>query len=504
MRCLYPSARHDRFIHSIGVYHLARVAINALKKNGFVTISDNNVDNEEKYNLPEAREIETIYFSFEMAALLHDVGHSPFSHTLEGYFKEIAKRDENGKLYSRDILEEFYEVAGKINSSVEEENFEEFKADCNASGAAPHEIASCILIFKCYKDILAKIAEERNEDTGKTSENGIKTLYLFLARCILGALYSNDTDINRFKNCIIKLLNSSIDVDKLDYITRDSAVSGFANTMVDTKRLLGSLVFAIYSDTDKRQKICLAFQKTAVGVIQNVVNSRNALHTWIYAHHKVAYEGYLIETAVKMIAEKAEKKETPQEFITKYFSTDSIEKCLISDDAIWNLFMDNRNIPEVEVVISRNKRKKAIWKSFAEFQAYFSASDNITPIGSFSTEQMEAFLKRDGNDNDLDDFKKYINDFSPEGEYKFNFDIVVNKTKLTHIEHNSIMIYINNKLYSFDTIFSDLYKKAEVPPFFYLYCSKEDKIKLSENNYKYKNKLIEYIKQYPQFRLTPC
>ena len=48
------------------------------------------------------------------------------------------------------------------------------------------------------------------------------------------------------------------------------------------------------------------------------------------------------------------------------------------------------------------------------------------------------------------------------------------------------MIYINNKLYSFDTIFSDLYKKTEIPVFFYLYCSKDDKNKLSENNYKYK------------------
>lgn len=112
---------------------------------------------------------------------------------------------------------------------------------------------------------------------------------------------------------------------------------------------------------------------------------------------------------------------------------------------------------------------------------------------------MVAFLHRKEG---TDDFEKYINEFTDDG-YKFQFDIVVNKTKLTHIEHNSIMIYINNKLYSFDTIFNDLYKKAEVPPFFYLYCSKEEKTKLSDNNYKYKNSLIEYIKQYEQFRLIP-
>ena len=44
MRCLYPSARHDRFIHSIGVYHLAKIAINALKNNEKVDLTKENLD----------------------------------------------------------------------------------------------------------------------------------------------------------------------------------------------------------------------------------------------------------------------------------------------------------------------------------------------------------------------------------------------------------------------------------------------------------------------------
>lgn len=497
MRCLYPSARHDRFIHSIGVYHLAKVAIRALKRNKQVVIDYNKTCVGSSYKFPTEQEQETILFSFEMAALLHDVCHSPFSHTLESYFKDIAKKDVDGNISTVDILDEFFQVAEEINSISGEEDFESFKANCRTANATPHEIASCILIFKCFRDKLEQIANERNEDSNRNESNGIKILMLFLARCILGAQYTNYTDLNGYKNCIIKLLNSSIDVDKLDYIARDSAVSGFANTMVDTKRLLGSLVFALYNDTDRKQKICLAFQKTAVGVIQNVVMSRNALYTWIYSHHKVSYESYLIKQAVKKISEQ---QKNPKEFITKYFSPESVEKNLVCDDVIWNLFLENRDIPEVNAVISRKDRKKAIWKSFAEFQAYFSSEGSIIPIGDFSTEQMVAYLNRNEG---INDFEKYINEFTTNDGQKFHFDIVINKTKLTHIEHNSIMIYINNKLYSFDTIFNDLYKKAEVPPFFYLYCSKEEKTKLSDDNYKYKNALIKYIKQYEQFRLIP-
>ena len=60
-----------------------------------------------------------------------------------------------------------------------------------------------------------------------------------ISRCILGALYSTEQIVSEqekrekdYKNCIIKLLNSSIDVDKLDYISRDSQVSGFDNIKI--------------------------------------------------------------------------------------------------------------------------------------------------------------------------------------------------------------------------------------------------------------------------------
>ena len=122
MRCLYPSARHDRFIHSIGVYHLAKVAIKALKRNKYVVINDEKNCAENGYKFPTEQEQETILFSFEMAALLHDVCHSPFSHTLENYFKKIAKKDADGKTYTVDILDEFFKVAEDINSSSSEED----------------------------------------------------------------------------------------------------------------------------------------------------------------------------------------------------------------------------------------------------------------------------------------------------------------------------------------------------------------------------------------------
>ncbi len=57
---VYPSAVHTRFEHSLGSYYLANLFVEILGK-----------DNEE----------------FKLAALLHDIGHLPFSHTLERFFE---------------------------------------------------------------------------------------------------------------------------------------------------------------------------------------------------------------------------------------------------------------------------------------------------------------------------------------------------------------------------------------------------------------------------------
>ncbi|HSJ15938.1 MAG TPA: HD domain-containing protein [Longimicrobiales bacterium] len=63
---VYPGATHTRFDHAVGVYHLARRALAALREHGALTA----VPEEDCALIP-------------FAALLHDIGHYPFSHALE-------------------------------------------------------------------------------------------------------------------------------------------------------------------------------------------------------------------------------------------------------------------------------------------------------------------------------------------------------------------------------------------------------------------------------------
>ena len=63
---VYPGATHTRFDHAVGVYHLARRALNVLGERGGLA----EVDDADRALIP-------------FAALLHDIGHYPFSHALE-------------------------------------------------------------------------------------------------------------------------------------------------------------------------------------------------------------------------------------------------------------------------------------------------------------------------------------------------------------------------------------------------------------------------------------
>ena len=116
-RSVFPSARHDRFIHSLGVFHLGMLIVDSIK----------NKCN----NLP--KNAEKIFNTYKMACLLHDVGHTPFSHTFEEFF-------------DRDCIETA--LKAELNNS-------DFSNDIdNGRKAAHHEALSAYISLIIFKDVL--------------------------------------------------------------------------------------------------------------------------------------------------------------------------------------------------------------------------------------------------------------------------------------------------------------------------------------------------------------
>jgi HD superfamily phosphohydrolase len=82
-RMLFPSARHDRFSHSLGVFHLAQLACESIKINN------------PSFNAEESDQLELVSKTFKIAALMHDCAHAPFSHTFEEFYDEGYKAKDH-------------------------------------------------------------------------------------------------------------------------------------------------------------------------------------------------------------------------------------------------------------------------------------------------------------------------------------------------------------------------------------------------------------------------
>ena len=181
---VYPGAHHSRFHHAIGAFHLMQMALANLKVKG-VPIS---LEEEE---------------SACLAILLHDIGHGPFSHTLEH------------QLWTQ----------------------------------TSHEKISLALMHRLNQQFEGKLS---------------------LAIQMFENKYSR-----RF---FYQLISSQLDVDRLDYLKRDSFYSGVVEGNIGVDRILAMI------DVRDEQ---LVVEEKGVMSIQNYLLTRNLMYWQVYLHKTV-------------------------------------------------------------------------------------------------------------------------------------------------------------------------------------------------------------------------
>lgn len=79
---IYPTALHTRFDHSLGALHMVDKMIRRIKENRHNNTTENNITSEEE-------------ILARLFALLHDITHIPFGHTLEDEFRIFDRHDED-------------------------------------------------------------------------------------------------------------------------------------------------------------------------------------------------------------------------------------------------------------------------------------------------------------------------------------------------------------------------------------------------------------------------
>ncbi|MCQ2603720.1 MAG: HD domain-containing protein [Spirochaetia bacterium] len=522
---VYPSATHNRFIHSIGVYYLGTLAIESLK----IEL--------EKLNCYKEEELKSYYQIFLLACLLHDVGHSPFSHSGEKYY--IKKRTEKG-------------IPCIWEKLLDELKDDEFNIDTRGEiQGAEHEIMSSLLAISHYQEILKKYDKS------------------FFVRCIIGLKYSK----NDIRNCFIELLNSNtIDVDKLDYLLRDSLYTGFATVSIDYKRLLSSVCII----TDRNNKPSLGFTKAALSTLESVILARDMEKKWIQNHPVIKYESFLIDHMISAVNKyysdlgieifslealtpdgiacttgkfKTNKlSDTDIEVIkkckqneplteTEKIAENNILKEIIDEECSIKLLSDTDIITIakncikddecVKEYFDRSIRKKALWKSEAEYLLYFkcgimsektlaqlqeklfSIENEFNTLQSpfinnnlleYFKKELEknnklVFLREDEKKKRADEINKkiqliqFLKEYSRDCNVDFNFAIISSgqfNTGFTEIEFKNIQIRFDDEhIEPLEKVVQLLDSEKKKNKFFYLYvnCADIKGNKIDLNNF---------------------
>ena len=189
---VYPGARHTRFQHSLGAFHLMSEAVLSLQQKG-IFIFDTEAE------------------AVQAAILMHDIGHGPFSHVLE-------------------------------NTLI-------------------HGIS--------HEDISLLMMEEINRHF-----NG----QLNLAISIFKGEYP--------KNFLHQLISSQLDMDRLDYLRRDSFYTGVTEGNIGSARIIKML--NVVNDS-------LVVDQKGIYSLENYLTTRRLMYWQVYLHRTcVAYEKVLV------------------------------------------------------------------------------------------------------------------------------------------------------------------------------------------------------------------
>ncbi len=178
---VFPGARHSRFEHALGCLHLMQKAIRVLRLKG-ITISDH----EEQ--------------ALQIGILLHDIGHGPYSHTLESALIKSASHEELGLKFLESLNKEF---DGELDLAIR--------------------------------------------------------------------LFSG----NYHRKFLNQLIASQLDIDRLDYLKRDSFYAGVAEGNINSERIIS--MFNVHDDE-------LVVDAKGIYSVENFLIARRLMYWQAYMH----------------------------------------------------------------------------------------------------------------------------------------------------------------------------------------------------------------------------
>ena len=234
----FPGAVHNRYIHSLGVSHLAGEAFDRIFQ-GF-----NFQKKESRWRLRQA---------VKLAALLHDVGHGPLSHTTE------------------EVMPDFQ----KLNLNLD------WSQPFNPQRKSNHEDYSLKFLL--------------DSPLSETLQKNFPDLLPIHVACLVDRNIKSPDDFFidqglNLRPILNQLVSSELDCDRMDYLLRDSYFCGTSYGRVELHWLIGNLTYHIVDEN-----MYLALGRRALYAFDDFLISRHHMYLMVYFHHKaIIYDEMLL------------------------------------------------------------------------------------------------------------------------------------------------------------------------------------------------------------------
>ncbi len=251
---VYPGATHTRFEHALGAYHLTKRALGALEERGEL-----------------GRVAEEDCLAVRLAALLHDIGHYPFSHALE------------------------------------------------EAGFASHETLGVAKLNR------GELGERLREIGGPGLADAI------------GALITG-----RSASPLQGLISGSLDLDKIDYLSRDARMCGVPYGTVDVDRLLSTLTL-VEAGPGRRE---VGVLEKGVSALESLLFAKYQMYRNVYWHHAVRSATCMFKRAVRAAVARGS------------LSPEAIAEA--TDDGLMELLITRDRNPLAAAIRARRLHKRAV------------------------------------------------------------------------------------------------------------------------------------------------
>ncbi len=209
---VYPGATHTRFDHSLGAFHVAGGLAKALVQ----------TDTEKRL--------------VRLAALLHDIGHGPFSHVAEPILQKHSSPDV---------------FVGKQVSKI-------------------HELITARIILE-NRELKEHLSDRERQNIVGLLEGSFGHSYLH------------------------EMVSGPIDADKQDYLLRDSYFTGVKYGIYDQERLRNTL--RVHEDNDD---LVLAISIDGLHALEQFVLAKYYMTTQVYRHRIRLITDSMIERAISL------------------------------------------------------------------------------------------------------------------------------------------------------------------------------------------------------------